>query len=93
MTESNEAQERELRSWLADVESTVDASMATYQDMIKYESADRATARMAQVLRQVDGDSVAVIAAIAVARLAQRRPGPWCPYEYESCTKAWMEQA
>lgn len=81
----------ELRKHLYDMEALVNQGMKVYRDMLQHESADQATARLASVFLQRDNPTtVAVMAAVAVARLAaQPTVERWCPYEYVSCERAW----
>jgi hypothetical protein len=83
----------ELREHLHEMETLLDESIRVYRDTLQYESADLATARLASVLVQRDNaTTVAVVLAVAVARLAAPAPAAverWCPYEYVSCERAW----
>jgi len=83
----------ELRKHLHEMERLISSTTDLYRDMIKHESADQATARLASVLKQSENPTtLAVLVAVAVARLAAPAPAPVqrrCPYEYVSCERAW----
>lgn len=78
MTKTNDSgNAAELRTHLHEFETLLLTSVGTFRDMVQHESVDQAVARMASVLAQTNNPTtLAVMAAVAIARLAEQRPTP-----------------